>query len=367
MRHSPVLVLLSFASVLGASASAQSCVWGSFDTTRLLNSHSLLIGPLTGYLRAEIAEHGGVVGPITPTLTPEYLSTVDVFFTSRLADGADLSSSEQAALQAWLAGGGTLFVSVGTFGHAAYESFTQPYGVGGYSTVTGFGIGHPIGSHPITAGVVDIRHMNVTTFGHGGNARLLAKASGNQNFIVVLEPQTGFTSGGRIVVVGDYDTLTDSLVPQNDNAVLLDNLVDWACEAAPTPCPGLEPSWENYGSGWPGTNGVPSLTSGSDPYIGGPVDLTLGNSWGTSTVGYLLIGAAPAVTPTALGGTILVALSPSLVVEVPVFPIGMKVSGKLPADPTLCGQSLHLQLLEVDPGASHGVSFSPGLRLTLGG
>src|SRR5690606_11955857 len=110
-------------------------------------------------------------------------------------------------------------------------SFTQPYGVSGYSTVTGFGIGHPIGSHPITAGVVDIRHMNVTTFTHGSDARLLATASGGQHFIAVPEPQTGFTSGGRIVVVGDYDTLTDTLIPQNDNGVLLDNLVDWACAA----------------------------------------------------------------------------------------------------------------------------------------
>jgi hypothetical protein len=54
-----------------------------------------------------------------------------------------------------------------------------------------------------------------------------------------------------------------------------------------------------------------------------------------------------------------------------VFPVfipfgGLQVTGALPADPLLCGASLFLQVVESDPGASHGASFTPGLRLDLG-
>lgn len=39
---------------------------------------------------------------------------------------------------------------------------------------------------------------------------------------------------------------------------------------------------------------------------------------------------------------------------------------RLPANQTLCGVRIYCQFAHVDPGASHGFAFSPGLRLLLG-
>ena len=50
------------------------------------------------------------------------------------------------------------------------------------------------------------------------------------------------------------------------------------------------PSWWNYGTGFPGTHGVPTLTSESDPVLGTTVMLDLANSFGRFTAGLLFIG-----------------------------------------------------------------------------
>src|SRR5262249_40186163 len=65
-------------------------------------------------------------------------------------------------------------------------------------------------------------------------------------------------------------------------------------------------SWANYGPGWPGTNGVPSLIPSGDPVLCGQITLEIGNSRGATTVGALFIGAGKTSIPTALGGSLLV-------------------------------------------------------------
>jgi hypothetical protein len=47
-------------------------------------------------------------------------------------------------------------------------------------------------------------------------------------------------------------------------------------------------------------------------------------------------------------------------------PQGLDLSGPITQDPALCGASVFLQVLEDDPGASQGLSFTPGLELVLG-
>lgn len=123
-------------------------------------------------------------------------------------------------------------------------------------------------------------------------------------------------------------------------------------------------SWSNYGAGWPGTSGAPSLAVSGVPVVGAAIDLTLGNSAPSGAAGLLLLGAAPAAIPTTLGGTL--ALAPALSVPLALPAGGATIATTVPANPSLCGVSVVLQMLLADAGATHGVAFSPGLALTLG-
>ena len=123
-------------------------------------------------------------------------------------------------------------------------------------------------------------------------------------------------------------------------------------------------AWLNFGSGWPGTQGVPAFTSRSNPVLGSTLTLDIENSLGAPTQGWLFLGTSPASLATPWGGTLLV--TPSFLVSLGIPATGSTPGGLLPADPTLDGLSLYLQVLEADPGASDGFSFTPGLELRLG-
>jgi hypothetical protein len=127
------------------------------------------------------------------------------------------------------------------------------------------------------------------------------------------------------------------------------------CEAA---------SWSNYGSGWPGTLGIPTLTSSGEPKICNQITLSLGNSLGAITPAVFFMGLAQASIPTPFGGVL-------LVLPAVVFPFVLPAPGAdfpvtVTCDTTLCGLSIYLQAWEADAGASDGVSFTPGLELKLG-
>ncbi|MEW6743047.1 MAG: hypothetical protein AB1486_09835 [Planctomycetota bacterium] len=54
-----------------------------------------------------------------------------------------------------------------------------------------------------------------------------------------------------------------------------------------------------------------------------------------------------------------------------VYPIPLtagltSLAGEIPCGPALAGLHLFLQVLQMDPGASQGISFTPGLELVLG-
>jgi len=57
---------------------------------------------------------------------------------------------------------------------------------------------------------------------------------------------------------------------------------------------------------------------------------------------------------------------PAFVSNVVVPPAGLSISAPIPCDDSLCGLTLYVQVVEMDPGASRGVSFTPGLELRLG-
>jgi Tol biopolymer transport system component len=123
-------------------------------------------------------------------------------------------------------------------------------------------------------------------------------------------------------------------------------------------------AWSNYGAGYAGTLGVPTLTARQNPVFGTTLDVDVSNSSGVWSVGLLIAGFSSASIPTSAGGTLLV--DPFLLVLVPLPPAGETVTGAIPNDPSLCGTSLFLQCLELDPGAAHSISFTPGLELDFG-
>jgi hypothetical protein len=123
-------------------------------------------------------------------------------------------------------------------------------------------------------------------------------------------------------------------------------------------------SWSNYGAGFSGSNGVPTLTSQNDPALGTTITLDIGNSLGLSTVGVLFLGFNQANIHSTLGGDLL--LIPTITQLIGIPASGLSVTGFLPLDGTLCGLDLYLQVIEADSGATKGVSFTRGLGLDLG-
>ncbi|MEW6745197.1 MAG: calcium-binding protein [Planctomycetota bacterium] len=151
-----------------------------------------------------------------------------------------------------------------------------------------------------------------------------------------------------------FDSTYDDLVPGDTN-----RCSDvFACDTCPPS------SWQNHGQGWPGTNGIPALVLGSAPDPCAFTTLVVENSRRAETLAVLFTGVFSAEQDTAWGGTLLVLPERTLSFILPepgvVWPVF------IPCDAGLCHTRLHLQALELDPGASRGVSFSRGLELRIG-
>ncbi len=228
-----------------------TCAWGSFDGSRINYTDGQLTGNAHSTLRSIITSNGGSIAPPTPTLTPAYLSTVDVFYTSLLSTSTGaLAPAEQTALQNWIAAGGTLIVSADILSLPAYESFTSFYQVTNYQALSHSGSGSPVTAHPITNGVSSYAYATECTFTYGPDALLLGNNGFGNDFMVVLEPATGFLADGRILVLGDHNMLTNSLIGNADNTLLANNIAAWAC-TPPSSCAwgSFDGSRINYASG----------------------------------------------------------------------------------------------------------------------
>ena len=124
-------------------------------------------------------------------------------------------------------------------------------------------------------------------------------------------------------------------------------------------------SWANYGAGWAGKLGVPTITPNANPVLGTSIDVTISNSYGAATPGLVIVGVTEMNLTTGRGGTLLV---DPLFFMLESFPAaGFVLSGTLPPyDPAFVGVEVDLQALELDPWATKGYSFTPGLKLILG-
>jgi len=141
----------------------------------------------------------------------------------------------------------------------------------------------------------------------------------------------------------------------------LDTILDVSLALPQGPCPA---AWANYGVGVAGTSGIPALVSLNNPVIGQQITLNIGNSAPAATPALLVLGLAPAAIPGFWGGDLLVS---SLIVQAFTLPAGgTLLSGIIPQDPTLCGASLYLQMIQSDGGAALGASSTRGLELKFG-
>jgi hypothetical protein len=127
-------------------------------------------------------------------------------------------------------------------------------------------------------------------------------------------------------------------------------------------CP--EASSSNYGTGFPGTLGVPALTATAPPIIGGTVDVFIGNSLGAPTVALILVGLDSQSVAGSWGGDLLVLPAFTTLFAIPAA--GLNASGPIEDDSSLCAVSLFLQVLQGDTGAANNISSSAGLQLEIG-
>jgi hypothetical protein len=123
-------------------------------------------------------------------------------------------------------------------------------------------------------------------------------------------------------------------------------------------------TWTVYGTGFDGRFGTPTIALDAPPCRSTRVALQVGNSSGLYAASVVLVGFASTSLPTSLGGTLLV--DPFTNLFLPLTPLGGELSMTIPTDGDLPGLHLYLQALELDPWAMKGVSFTPGLDLTIG-
>jgi Tol biopolymer transport system component len=152
-----------------------------------------------------------------------------------------------------------------------------------------------------------------------------------------------------------FASIATNLVDDDTNG-LEDVFVHEACSAIA--------SWSTYGTGFPGTNGVPSLNSQSNPTFGSSLIIDLASSSSFYTAAVLFVGYQQAQIHSAWGGDLL--LLPAITSLIALPPTGTSLTGDLPDDEAYCGFEVDLQAIEADAGAAKGVSFTPGLQLILG-
>ena len=119
-----------------------------------------------------------------------------------------------------------------------------------------------------------------------------------------------------------------------------------------------------YGAGHKGTRGIPTLTS-TPPLQGKLLTLSMSNSLGASTPGWLLVNGARANLPTFWGGTLHVLPTNGILLGVNVPANGLSVRVTVPSS-IGCGTFGYAQGVMIDRGASAGLSNTAGLELRVG-
>ncbi len=122
-----------------------------------------------------------------------------------------------------------------------------------------------------------------------------------------------------------------------------------------------------YGTGWPGTNGIPTLACSAPPALGTTIDIQVGSSADNGEAACLLFSLQQANYVTKWETTALVAKPYLMMIGFHPLPAGgANFALDIPVDAALCGTKAYIQMFQQDPGASRGISSSRGVELTLG-
>ncbi len=125
------------------------------------------------------------------------------------------------------------------------------------------------------------------------------------------------------------------------------------------------PAWaRDYGAGWPGRNGIPTLTAQAPPQLGSPIDVDVSNSLGSATLALVMVGTQTAANP--YKGGLLLTNGDLLSLIFPLDAGGTTLSDDIPFDVSLLWADFYVQVLEADPFASKKISMTAGLHLRVG-
>ena len=124
-----------------------------------------------------------------------------------------------------------------------------------------------------------------------------------------------------------------------------------------------------YGAGWPGSNGVPTLTATALPSMCGTTRLFQSNSMGVDGGGCLWFGSARSAVSSSFGGTFHVDPDDVHLIQwtYDLPAAGRELTVGVPCtEIALCGVSVFCQAFQLDPGASDGIAFTAGVELVVG-
>jgi hypothetical protein len=127
-------------------------------------------------------------------------------------------------------------------------------------------------------------------------------------------------------------------------------------------------SWTSFGSGAPGTLGVPTIALSDDPVVGRTITLDIGNTSGTPSFACGSIAVKTAFIPVTPGFVILVDIHDprSVMFEFPLNVTGGSLSLPIPFDGAWCGAVFYMQAGVYDAGVFGGFSLTPALQANVG-
>ncbi len=171
----------------------------------------------------------------TSTLTPAFLSTVDVVWLNSVSGNTSstvaLTGAEQAALLAFVQNGGhaLLFGENGAFDD---ESLLDPFNATTTGTLTELQTGTITNStHPLTAATAPFGAVTTLQGNFPGNLSELGAAtalgkwnSGNGTNVAVLDPGVLSANSGRVVLLADVNFYADQLNSADNKKLLLNAL-----------------------------------------------------------------------------------------------------------------------------------------------
>ena len=344
-----------FAAALITSTASAANTWGSLDSSRLQSaSDEFTTSSNHSGFRGKITGAGDTIAAPTSSITAAYLSGVDVFFTSMMS--AAPSGTELTDLSAWVSGGGICIVTCNDTNRTQTVSTFAQFGIEAYPGGHD-GLAFSFGGHALVAGVNDLPFTNNSDL--YTNDFTMAWLAGNnwEETIALANENVG---SGMALALATNDVWLNGAAA--DALIFQDNVVAWASGGGTGTC-GTTATSSNYGAGTAGTNGVPGLSLDAPPQLGATIGMVIGNSSGVDALTLLVIGLSQSNTP-SLGGTLLV--NPAINVNFLLPAAGATLPSVIPSDNVLCGVTTYVQVLQADAGASAGVSFSPGLSVTLG-